>query len=66
MRMLAARLERLSVDSAWAHRASGVRGNLLRLIEQIESGEAVEKDIELVTDIAFMVLTKGAHELRGK
>jgi len=31
--MLVARLERLSADSYWAHQASGVRGSLLRLIE---------------------------------
>jgi hypothetical protein len=31
--MLVARLERLSADSYWAHQASGVRGSLLRIIE---------------------------------
>ena len=28
--LLVSRLERLSVDSYWAHRASGIRGSLLR------------------------------------
>ncbi|MFL7890446.1 MAG: hypothetical protein ACK2UM_15670 [Anaerolineales bacterium] len=32
--MLIARLERLSADSYWAHRASGVRGSLLRMSEE--------------------------------
>jgi hypothetical protein len=31
--LLADRLERLSADSIWAHKASGVRGSLLRLID---------------------------------
>jgi hypothetical protein len=33
---LASRLERLSADSRWAHRASGVRGSLLRQLEALE------------------------------
>ena len=32
--LLIARLERLSADSYWAHRASGVRGSLLRMSEE--------------------------------
>ena len=38
-RLLSARLERLSVDSSWARRASGVRGALLKAIEAVEAGE---------------------------
>ena len=37
-RLLAARLERLTPDSPWAHKASGCRGTLLRLIERLERG----------------------------
>jgi hypothetical protein len=36
-RMLIPRLERLSPDSSWAHRASGCRGTLLRLFQQVET-----------------------------
>lgn len=38
LRMLTERLERISADSVWAHRASGVRGSLLRLLEEGEQG----------------------------
>lgn len=38
IRILLARLERISVDSHWAHRASGVRGSLIKLAEQMDSG----------------------------
>jgi hypothetical protein len=34
---LLGRLERLSADSYWAHRASGLRGSLLKCVEQIET-----------------------------
>lgn len=34
IRMLTDRLERISADSVWAHRASGVRGALLRILDQ--------------------------------
>lgn len=39
-RMLVNRLERLSADSAWAHRSSGFRGALLRTVERLEAAAA--------------------------
>ena len=36
-KLLSARLERLSVDSVWAHRASGIRGSLLRCLEEFDT-----------------------------
>ena len=33
--LLLARLERVSVDSYWAHRASGIRGHCLRLLKNL-------------------------------
>ena len=33
VRLLPTRLERISADSYWAHRVSGVRGSLLRITE---------------------------------
>jgi hypothetical protein len=65
MRMLAQRLERLSVDSHWAHRASGVRGNLLRIIDSMEAG-IEPQETEKMIEMAFDILRKGARELRGK
>ena len=35
-RMLVLRLERISVDSIWARRASGLRGSLLKWIERAD------------------------------
>jgi hypothetical protein len=37
--ILVSRLERISADSVWAHRSSGLRGSLLRLLEHWEVGE---------------------------
>jgi hypothetical protein len=36
-RLLVSRLERLSADSYWAHQASGLRGSLLRCLQQVDS-----------------------------
>jgi hypothetical protein len=40
--MLVERLERIPADSIWAHRASGVRGSLIRMLEDLEAGVAVD------------------------
>lgn len=57
--MLVARLERLSADSYWAHQASGVRGSLLRIIEndQLDSPQA-----GVLLDKGFDFLEKAARE----
>ncbi len=39
-RLLIPRLERLTPDSGWARRASGCRGSLLRLTENLEAHTA--------------------------
>ena len=36
IRLLLNRLEYVSVDSYWAHRASGIRGGLLKTLEELE------------------------------
>ena len=36
VKLLISRLERLSADSRWAHRASGLRGSLWRCVEEME------------------------------
>ena len=65
IRLLLARLERVSVDSYWAHRASGIRGGLLRTLEDLEKGEltAQANTNELISS-AFTILTKAAREKR--
>jgi hypothetical protein len=64
LRLLSTRLERLSVDSQWARRASGLRGNILKVLEQADSGEpVVQKRIDLLIDSAFEILRQAALEI---
>jgi hypothetical protein len=66
--MLVARLERLSADSTWAHRASGLRGSLLRHLEKIEV-QSLQSSIDELNHLdtlsktAFGILTKAASEI---
>jgi hypothetical protein len=63
LRLLLARLERISTDSLWAHRASGVRGALLRMVEQLENGQQVEGPImKRLVSYGFQVLERAARE----
>jgi hypothetical protein len=67
-KMIAARLERLSADSVWAHRASGLRGSLLRqilIIEKLEN-EPEEKVIAHLSqsiDQGYFILAQAAKEI---
>jgi hypothetical protein len=64
MRLLVSRLERLSVDSHWARRASGLRGNIVKVLEQVDSGQAVSSErLDLLTDAAFDILRRAAHDI---
>ena len=59
--MLTERLERISADSIWSHRASGVRGSLLRLLEEGEKGHLPDpKTVSLVVTTALHILTRAA------
>jgi hypothetical protein len=63
IRILTDRLERISADSVWAHRASGIRGSLLRILD----GEPAEnppdaKTIAQATNMAHYILTQAAKE----
>jgi len=61
--LLLPRLERISVDSYWAHRASGVRGALVKVLEQMEAGDVVDP-VSLRTNIriGFEILQEAAEE----
>lgn len=60
--LLLTRLERISVDSYWAHRASGVRGALLRASEMLENGPQ-DPQPEVLIAKGFEILKEAA---RGK
>ena len=61
--LLLARLERISVDSYWAHRASGVRGALVRLLAQMEVGETIDPvSLQANLVIGFEILKRAAEE----
>lgn len=63
-RQLISRLERLSVDSYWAHQASGVRRSLLRCVEEAEAGQpgALQRLDGLVRR-GFFIVENAAREL---
>ena len=64
LRLLANRLERLSVDSLWARRASGLRGNIIKVLEEFDSGQDVEAArLNPLIERAFDVLRHAAQEI---
>ena len=63
IQLLLARLERISVDSYWAHRASGVRGSLLRALEKLETGRPFQKsNLDSLIAKGFDILEQAALE----
>jgi len=62
--MLLHRLERISADSVWAHRASGLRGSLLNMLEQFEEGNSPEPaELKSTMRYGFHILREAAKEL---
>lgn len=63
IRLLLPRLERISVDSYWAHRASGVRGALVRMLDQLENGGPVDlASFKKNIAAGFEILREAAEE----
>jgi hypothetical protein len=63
IRLLLSRLERISVDSYWAHRANGVRGALVKLLVQMEMGESIDSSAWRANIIiGFEILKRAAEE----
>ena len=63
MSLLMQRLERISADSIWAHHASGVRGSLLKLAQQLEEGQPVDSPAtRQLIDYGFQILERAARE----
>jgi hypothetical protein len=61
--LLIGRLERLSADSVYAHKASGLRGSLYRWLEQAERGEEDPGKIHDLVRKAYTILEKAAREI---
>jgi hypothetical protein len=61
--LLLERLERIPADSIWAHRASGLRGSLLAIVQQLEDGQPVEDpQIKQLIAYGFQILENAARE----
>ena len=63
LRLLLARLERISADSVTAHRASGVRGAMLRMLETLEEGgEVSSQESKRLIESGYLLLRRAARE----
>jgi hypothetical protein len=63
IRILTDRLERISADSVWAHRASGIRGSLLRILDSDSVENPPDANtVALATTMAFYILIQAAKE----
>lgn len=63
VQILLDRLERLSADSIWAHKASGVRGALIRGLNDLEEGKLDQRMLTDLISYSFEILTKAAAEI---
>ena len=64
IRFLLAKLERISADSVVAHRASGIRGSMLRALEQFEAGNPPpEAALQRMIAVGYVLLQKAAREI---
>ena len=64
LQMLEYRLEHLSVDSLWARRASGLRGNIIKILGEINAGENVDKArLTPLIERSFEILRHAAQEI---
>jgi hypothetical protein len=70
VKRLTDRLEHLSADSSYAHRASGLRGSLLRYMECLEAGEGLDKqeqaNLDRLLEYGFEILILSAKEIGDK
>ena len=63
LQFLLSRLERISADSVIAHRASGVRGAMLRVLDQLERGTPVpSQEVKRLIESGYQLLQKAAEE----
>ncbi len=64
IKRLVDRLERLSADSVYAHKASGLRGSLLQAMSRMEEGveDVNKKEVDELVEYGFEILKKAARE----
>lgn len=63
LHFLLSRLERISADSVVAHRASGVRGAMLRVLDKLEKGRPVlGPEVRRLIESGYDLLQKAAEE----
>ena len=64
LRMLTLRLERLSVDSIWARRASGLRGSLIKALDALDAGMPMPTyQLDMLIESSFQILRNAAREI---
>jgi len=66
-RLLAFRLERISADSVWAHRSSGVRGSILKLTDgktEVLSPYEGKLIDDLISTASFLLVKAGKEILK--
>jgi hypothetical protein len=62
-RLLIQRLERLSADSTWAHKASGIRASLAKLLTRMEDSETDPDRLDSLVQFGFDILGKAAEDI---
>jgi hypothetical protein len=62
---LASRLERVSADSYWAHRASGCRVAILRFLDHSGINQWETGSMDSLIEQGYRILEKAAKDLRG-
>lgn len=61
IQLVLARLERISVDSPLAHKASGIRGSLLRSLEKRHNGTPIDEgELDRSLNAALFILRQAA------
>jgi hypothetical protein len=63
-KILVNRLARLSADSIWARRASGLRASIDKAVAQLENGQPVDQErFDHLVALGFEMLEKAAEEI---
>jgi hypothetical protein len=62
VKLLISRLEHLSADSRYAHRASGLRGSLWRCVEEIEARSQCNGSPSLASDKSQLLCDSSASD----